>query len=65
MIDAYNWAYSLGITTMPTIEEARLDDGITRGELAKMMVVFVSQVLGKKPIKKGNPHYWDVSTKLR
>lgn len=50
---------------MPTIEEARLNDGITRGELAKMMVVFMSNVLGRQPIKTGNPRYWDVSARWR
>ena len=61
LVSAYEWAYGKWITTMPTFEAARLDDGITRWEMAKMMVVFASKVLGKQPVKTDNPKYWDVS----
>jgi hypothetical protein len=50
---------------MPTIEKAKLYDGITREQLAKMMVVFMSKVLGKKPIKTDTPRYRDVSVRRR
>ena len=65
MIDAYTWAKWKWITTMPTIEAARVDEWITREELAKMMVVYMSKILGKKPVKKNVPKYWDVSVKAR
>jgi hypothetical protein len=61
LVDAYIWAYQNGITTMPTIEEARLKDNITRAELAKMMVVFMSEVLHKQPVVTGSANYGDVS----
>jgi hypothetical protein len=37
--EAYDWAYSKGITTMP-IEKANLNGYITRQALAKMLVKF-------------------------
>ena len=64
-IDAYTWAKWEWITSMPTIEDARMDEWITREELAKMMVVYMSKILGKKPVKKNVPKYWDVSVKAR
>jgi hypothetical protein len=57
---AYKWAYDNGITTMKTVEDARLSDGLTRAELAKMMVVYVSKVLGKQPVLTGDVDYQDV-----
>jgi hypothetical protein len=50
---------------MPTIQEAMLYDNITREQLAKMMVVFMSKVLGKQSIKSDTPKYRDVSVKAR
>jgi len=44
-IAAYKWALENGITTMKTVEEARLDQPLTRAELAKMMVVYMEKVL--------------------
>ena len=61
LVDAYGWAYKNGITTMDTIEKARLKDWITRAELAKMMVVFMSWVLQKQLVITGNAGYDDVS----
>ncbi len=63
LVAAYEWAYKNGITTMDTIEKARLNDRITRAELAKMMVVFMSWVLQKEPVITGNAGYKDVSEK--
>ena len=63
LVAAYQWAYKNGITTMDTIEKARLKDWITRAELAKMMVVFMSWVLQKEPVITGNAGYKDVSEK--
>ena len=65
LVDAYTWAKGEWITTMPTIESAKVDDYITREQLAKMMVVFSSKVLWKQPIKTNVPKYWDVSVKKR
>ena len=45
--DAYAWAREYDITTMPTEEEARMYDELTRGELAKMITNFVRNVLGR------------------
>jgi hypothetical protein len=50
---------------MPTIERAKLDSYITREQLAKMMVVFMSKVLGKKPVINKTVKYRDVSVKTR
>jgi hypothetical protein len=41
----YQWAFARGITTMPTFAEARLNDPITRAEMAKMLVVFITHIL--------------------
>ena len=50
---------------MPTIQQAMLNNTITREQLAKMMVVFMSKVLGKQPIKSDVPKYRDVTAKRR
>jgi hypothetical protein len=36
--EAYTWAKEEGVTTQPTINDARMFDTLTRGELAKMIV---------------------------
>jgi hypothetical protein len=36
--EAYTWAKEEWVTTQPTINDARMFDTLTRGELAKMMV---------------------------
>ena len=38
LVEAYTWAKAETVTTKATIQEARMYDQITRGELAKMMV---------------------------
>ena len=48
---AYEWALSVWITTIDTIQEARLDSRITRAELAKMLSVYMTEVLGKTVVK--------------
>ena len=65
LVAAYEWAYGQGITTMPTIQKAKLNDSITREQLAKMMVQFMSKVLDKKPIKTDTPDYDDVTVQSR
>jgi hypothetical protein len=59
-IDAYKWALENGITTMKTVGAARLDEPLTRAELAKMMVVYIQKVLEKDPIVTGDVTYPDV-----
>ena len=63
-IDAYKWALGNGITTMKTVEAARLDEPLTRAELAKMMVVYIQKVLEKDPILTGDVNYSDVGEEL-
>ena len=63
-IDAYKWALENGITTMKTIEAARLDEPLTRAELAKMMVVYIQKVVQKDPVVTGDVSYSDVSEEL-
>ena len=60
MFDAYNWAIGNWITTIDDINKAKLNTKITRAELAKMMVVFMSWVLEKEPIITGSTVYKDV-----
>ena len=63
-IDAYKWALENGITTMKTVEDARLDQPLTRAELAKMMVVYIQKVLEKDPVVTGDVSYPDVDESL-
>lgn len=46
--DAYKYAYAFGITTMGDVVAALPEQGTTRAQLAKMMVQFASNALGKK-----------------
>ncbi|MDR2541261.1 MAG: hypothetical protein LBD11_05900, partial [Candidatus Peribacteria bacterium] len=48
-LTAYEWAYQNGITTMDTYEKARIMDPITREEMAKMISVYATTFLDKKP----------------
>ena len=48
-IAAYEWAYKNGITTINDADKARLADGLTRAELAKMMSQYMTKVLWKTP----------------
>jgi hypothetical protein len=52
---AYEWALSKWITTVATVQEARLDKNITRAELAKMLSVYATDVLEKEPVQ------WDIT----
>ena len=63
-IDAYKWALANGITTMKTVEAARLDQPLTRAELAKMMVVYIQKVAGKDPVVTWDVTYEDVDESL-
>ena len=46
---------------MGTIQQAELDRGMTRAEMAKMMAEFAQKVLGKKATKTDLPKYADIS----
>lgn len=61
---AYLWACGKDITTIREISGARLDQPLTRAELAKMMSMYVTKVLGKQPVVTGTVHYADVDEKL-
>jgi hypothetical protein len=63
MFDAYNRAINNWITTIDDIDKAKLDKKITRAELAKMMVEFMSWVLEKEPVVMDEVNYNDVNTK--
>ncbi|GHV22093.1 hypothetical protein FACS189428_3590 [Clostridia bacterium] len=45
---AYQWALKNGITTMQTLQSARVEDKITRAELAKMISQYAISILEKK-----------------
>ena len=61
---AYLWACGKDITTIRAISGARLDQPLTRAELAKMMSVYVTKVLGKQPVLTGVVQYPDVDSKM-
>ncbi len=48
-IKAYERSSSIGITNADTVQEARLDTTITRAELAKMISIYATDVLGQIP----------------
>ncbi len=62
--DAYLWACQHNITTMRTIQEARLDQPLTRAELAKIMSVYAMKEYHLKPLITGAANYKDVNTDL-
>ena len=62
--DAYLWACQHNITTMRTIQEARLDQSLTRAELAKIMSVYAMKEYHLKPLITGAVNYKDVNTDL-
>ena len=49
LTDAYNWAYSKGVTTQSPIDNANMYGAITRAEMAKMLSVYAMEVLGLTP----------------
>lgn len=48
--EAYLWACGNDVTTIRTITGARLADPLTRAELAKMMAIYATKILGKSPV---------------
>ncbi len=47
--NAYEYAHTIGITTMETIEDANMNGKLIRSHMAKMMVNYAEDVLGKTP----------------
>ena len=47
-IDAYQWAYKYGLTTQPTIGQARMNSPLTRQAFAKMVVNYLENVVWVK-----------------
>ena len=62
--DAYLWSCQHNITTMRTIQEARLDQPLTRAELAKIMSVYAMKEYHLKPLRAGVVNYKDVNADL-
>ena len=62
--DAYLWACQHDITTMRTIQEVRLDQPLTRAELAKIMSVYAMKEYHLKPLRTAAVNYKDVNTDL-
>ena len=62
--DAYLWACQHNITTIRTIQEVRLDQPLTRAELAKIMSVYAMKEYHLKPLKAAAVNYKDVNTDL-
>lgn len=63
-VTAYEWALEKGITTIDNIDNARLSDGLTRAELAKMMSQYMTKVLWKTPADVEKANYADVDESL-
>ena len=61
---AYIWACEKDITTIRVVEKARLNDPLTRAELAKMMAMYATKVLGKQIVTTGEVNYADVDSSL-
>ena len=64
MNEAYEFAYANGITTMKSIDEAEMLDGLTRIAMAKMLSQYAINVLGKSPADVEVPNFTDVSADL-
>jgi hypothetical protein len=62
LIGAYNYAYNVGITTMPTIEQANMDGKLIRAHMAKMMSNYATEVLNLVPNTGTNCTFDDVAT---
>ena len=62
--DAYGFAFKNGITTMQTIEKAKINSPLTRIAMAKMLSNYAINILGKKPANVVVPNFPDVSEKL-
>ena len=59
---AYNWAINNWITTIDDVSQVKFNKKITRAELAKMMVAFMSWTLGKETTTTWEVNYKDVDS---
>jgi len=59
---AYNWAINKWITTIDDVSKVEFNKKITRAELAKMMVVFMSWTFQKEPLLTWEVNYKDVDS---
>ena len=64
MNNAYEFAYRAGITTMETIEDAQMEEWLTRIAMAKMLSQYAINVLGKTPADVEVPEFVDVPAEL-
>ena len=62
--DAYTWAHSKSITTMPSVEQANMDWEITRAAMAKMIANYAEKVLGQTPDTTKQCNFNDVDSSL-
>ena len=62
--EAYNFAHSKWITTMPTINDAQMDGKLTRIAMAKMLSYYAINVLWQKPDETRINKFNDISEKL-
>ena len=60
--DAYGFAFTKGITTIPTIKQADITGKLLRSTMAKMIVNYAINVLGKTPDTWANCSFDDIST---
>ena len=58
---AYNWAFENGITTKPTIQQAKIDKPISRAEMAKMISQYAVNVEYKIPNPAEKCNFKDIS----
>lgn len=65
MNDAYEYAYNNWITTINSIEKAKINSSLTRIAMAKMLSYYAINVLGQKPdTSKWTPIFSDVNDNL-
>lgn len=58
-LNAYQWAYANGITTMKTIDEAKMYNEVTRAEMAKMIGQFAKSVWNRSEDYSKNCNFKD------
>ena len=60
--DAYDWAYAKGVTTMSPIDNANMYWAITRAQMAKMLSVYATEVLGETPDTSKACNFTDIDS---
>ena len=59
---AYDYAYGIGITTQSSVDSANMMGSLTRGAMAKMMVNYAKEVLGKTADTSVEVNFSDVAS---